>query len=194
MGILFTFAAVSVYPSSMDSVLGVGQNHCCYLHPPKETFVWTTPFVPDLFPKRRLGTRDCGRFVVQATVSSVRLTGFTFCREITTFPLDTSQRRRVRQQVRQDYDLRRHGPIRVIARHEAYALLGRNSPTRTPMNPTLHPPTERPRSRIAMPPPAFHSLRAFIPRQTMRHAPIVPRIKPPSYETRAFPVELTYMS
>ena len=63
-----------------------------------------------------------------------------------------------------------------------------------PMNPTLHPPSERPSHRTAVPPPAFHSLRAFIPRKIMRHAPIIPRTEPPSYETRAFPVELTYMS
>lgn len=59
------------------------------------------------------------------------------------------------------------------------------------MNPTLHPPTERAHNRAALPPPAFHSLRAFIPRKLIRHAPIVARIEQPTYETRAFPIELT---
>ena len=66
------------------------------------------------------------------------------------------------------------------------------------MNPIPLPPnshaTDRPRARGPMPPPAFHSLRAFIPRKTIRRMPALALPKPPSYETRAIPIELTYMS
>ena len=66
------------------------------------------------------------------------------------------------------------------------------------MNPTPHPAipdsTIREQARAAVPPPAFHGLRAFIPRSPIRRVPIVARIATPSYETRTFPIELTYMS
>ncbi len=58
----------------------------------------------------------------------------------------------------------------------------------------MHPHTDRPLNRMPTPPAAFHSLRAFIPRQAIRRVPILRLPVPPSYETRAFPVELTYMS
>ena len=66
------------------------------------------------------------------------------------------------------------------------------------MNPIPHPqahsaPT-RPHARRAMPPPAFHSLRAIIPRQAMRFTPPPAAPLQPSYETRAFPIELAYIS
>ena len=62
------------------------------------------------------------------------------------------------------------------------------------MNTTPFSTTDRPQNRIPTPPAAFHSLRAFIPRQTIRRPPILRLPVPPSYETRAFSVELTYMS
>ena len=82
---------------------------------------------------------------------------------------------------------------RVIPRHGAYALLKWNEPENSePMN---HPtPFSTPQNRRPSPPAAFHSLRAFIPRQTIRRQPMLRLPAPPSYETRAFPVELTYMS
>ena len=66
------------------------------------------------------------------------------------------------------------------------------------MNPTPHPAipdsTIRAQARAIVPPPAFHGLRAFIPRAAMRRAPMLARPETPSYETRTFPIELTYMS
>ena len=59
-----------------------------------------------------------------------------------------------------------------------------------PMNPT----TDRPPLRVPMPPPAFHSLRALIPRKAMHRPPAVMLPEPPTHEKRAFPVELTYLS
>ena len=71
------------------------------------------------------------------------------------------------------------------------------------MNPIPLPqanPTASTYTRMAIPPPAFHSLRAIIPRTRMRRTPAPPAPPapaapaPPSYEARAFPIELAYMS
>ena len=66
------------------------------------------------------------------------------------------------------------------------------------MNPIPHPqantaPT-RPHARMVMHPPAFHSQRAIVPRKTMRPIPTPAAPSQPSYETRAFPIELAYVS
>ena len=66
------------------------------------------------------------------------------------------------------------------------------------MNPIQHPQADTaPASaypRTATPLPAFHSLRAIIPRTPMRLTPSPAIPRQPSYETRAFPIELGFMS
>ena len=62
------------------------------------------------------------------------------------------------------------------------------------MNPTPCQPTPVPRPRIALPPPAFHSFRALVPRGSMRYTRTLALPAPPSQETRAFPIELSYIT
>ncbi len=60
------------------------------------------------------------------------------------------------------------------------------------MNPT--PCSPIPHFRAKLPPPAFHSLRALVPRARFRRISVLALPAPRENETRAFPIELSYMS